>query len=227
MTQSNAGTANQLLSVGGVFIALAVPLLYSLVIGPLFVQPITTPAVYAGLGFAVYWALAACLLVLTRFGEGRPLASMGFKRLSWRMGALAVGLGVVLSLAVPLLTLLASQVLPVVESGGVTDMASHYPAGVILLSILTAGITEEVLFRGYAIERLSQLTGNLWLSGAISLLAFVLTHLSGWNLVHILGVVFPLGVIMTGLYLWQRNLGFLIIVHVLVDLPLFFIALGS
>lgn len=106
-----------------------------------------------------------------------------------------------------------------------TAEASDYPAWVILLSILTAGITEEVLFRGYALERLAELTDNLWVSAAISLATFVLTHLSGWNLAHILGVVLPLGVVLTVLYLWKRNLVFVIIIHVLVDLPLFFIAL--
>ena len=46
------------------------------------------------------------------------------------------------------------------------------------------------------------------------------------GLSHVLGVVLPLGAVMTGLYLWRRNLWFLIITHFLIDLPIILIALG-
>ena len=211
----------------GTLLALVVPLLYAFLIGPLVVQPVTTPVTYALIGFVVYWSLACGLIAITRMGERQSLGSLGFKRLSWRMVLVAGGLGILLSVTVPLLTLLTARVLPVAESGGVVDTASRYPAWIVLLSILTAGITEEVVFRGYALERLVQRTDNLWVGAFVSLTAFVLAHGSGWNLGHILGVVLPLGLILTGLYIWQRNLIFVIIVHIVVDLPLFFIALGS
>jgi len=225
MTESITGSVSRSTTLG-ITLALVVPVLYALWIGPFVVQPATTPATYALTGFVVYWLLAFALTAITKFGERKSLASLGLKRLSWRMGVVAGALGLLLSVTVPLLTLLAAQVLPVAESGGVVDTASRYPAWVMLLSILTAGITEEVVFRGYVLERLLQRTENLWISAVISLAAFVMAHGSGWNLGHILGVVLPLGALLTGLYLWQRNLIFVIIVHVLVDLPLFFIALG-
>jgi membrane protease YdiL (CAAX protease family) len=121
-------------------------------IGPAFLEPATTPDIYALIGFAVYWAIALSLVAITRFGERRSLASLGFKGLPWRMVAVAVGLGILLSATVPVLTLLVSQVLPSAESEGVMDTAAGYPPAVILLSVLTAGVTEEVLFRGYAID---------------------------------------------------------------------------
>ena len=40
------------------------------------------------------------------------------------------------------------------------------------------------------------------------------------------GAVLPLGAILTGLYMWRRNLLFVVIVHLLIGLPLILIALG-
>jgi membrane protease YdiL (CAAX protease family) len=51
---------------------------------------------------------------------------------------------------------------------------------------------------------------------------------------YVLAVVLPLGAVMTGLYLWRRNLVFVIITHFvfviithfLLDLPIVLVALG-
>ena len=58
------------------------------------------------------------------------------------------------------------------------------------------------------------------------LLGLAVPHLHGWNLGHVLGVVLPLGAVMTGFYLWRRNLLFLVITHFLIDLPIILITLG-
>jgi hypothetical protein len=42
---------------------------------------------------------------------------------------------------------------------------------------------------------------------------------------HVVGVVLPLGAVITGLYLWRRNV-VVIIAHFLLDLPLVLVALG-
>ncbi len=42
--------------------------------------------------------------------------------------------------------------------------------------VLTAGITEEILFRGYPIERLYELTGNMYIAAFLPWLAFTLLH---------------------------------------------------
>jgi membrane protease YdiL (CAAX protease family) len=102
---------------------------------------------------------------------------------------------------------------------------SNYSWWILLLSVITAGITEEILFRGYPLERLLEVTGTKWISGLISLVFFVAVHATGWNIAHIIGVVLPLGIILTGLYFWQRNLLFMMIVHMVIDLPLVIMAL--
>jgi uncharacterized protein len=49
------------------------------------------------------------------------------------------------------------------------------------LIVLTAGITEEVLVRGYPIERLSALTGSQWWGTAITYVVSVGLHASFWG----------------------------------------------
>jgi len=48
--------------------------------------------------------------------------------------------------------------------------------------------------------------------------------LPNWSLAHVLGVVLPLGAALTSLYVWKRNLPFMVTVHFLVDAPLFVLA---
>ncbi|MDX1379276.1 MAG: CPBP family intramembrane glutamic endopeptidase, partial [Anaerolineales bacterium] len=86
---------------------------------------------------------------------------------------------------------------------------------------------EEIIFRGYLIEGLAKLTGRLPIAVVISVLAFTLPHILNWNITHVIGVVLPLGLILSWLYLWKRNIIFNMIVHIVIDLPLVFIALSS
>lgn len=155
----------------GLILTIGISLFYTLFIGPVYIQPVTSPIVYALIGFSVFWALTLCILLITKFAEARQLESIGFKPLSGRTVAIAAAIGILLSLAVPLLASLANQLLPISESGGILDTATNHPAWVILLGVLTAGVTEEIIFRSYAIERLFDLTGNIWSSALVSLVA--------------------------------------------------------
>lgn len=56
---------------------------------------------------------------------------------------------------------------------------------------------------------------------------FVVAHLGSWSLAHIVGVVVPLGALMTWLYLWRRNLTVNIIAHAIIDAPLVVLALTA
>lgn len=209
----------------GLSLSLVIPAVFALFISPIIIKPNVNEPFSTLVGFGIFWGLAFAVLFFTRTVENRPLATIGWKPLSWKSALMAVGLGVLLSLLVPGLTLLVSKIFPPSNSGTVTQVVSNYSWWILLLSVLTAGITEEILFRGYSLERLHEITGNKWISGLISLIFFVVIHATGWNMAHIIGVVIPLGIILTGLYFWQRNLLFVMIVHVIIDLPLVFIAL--
>ena len=82
-----------------------------------------------------------------------------------------------------------------------------------LLSV-TAGVTEEIIFRGFLIGVLA-LIWPLWLAAAVSAAAFLAAHLyqGPRGMLRIL----PITLAMTGLYLLSGSLWPAIVVHILVD----------
>lgn len=94
----------------------------------------------------------------------------------------------------------------------------------MLAAVLTAAVTEELLFRAYAMERLLAATGSRATAVVVPLAFFVLAHTASWDLAHVFGVVLPLGLTFSLLYLWRRNLPFMMILHLLVDAPLVILA---
>lgn len=79
----------------------------------------------------------------------------------------------------------------------------------------TAGVTEEVPYRGYAIERLAALTGSPILAGAVSVVAFVAAHYGEvWDRSSLPRLAQP-AVLLTVLYLLTRSLPVVIAVHTL------------
>ena len=210
----------------GLTLALTGPLLYSLVVAPRLLKPLVDPVTYGLIGLLVMWLLTGSVVTIALAWERKPLPWLGVRRLSWGMALLGVGLGVVCSLAVPALAHLARLAFPARPGQTVADIATQLPAWLILCGVITAACTEEVLYRAYVIQQLRELTGSAWVGATVSLFVFVAQHLATWNISHVLGVVLPLGLALTGLYLWRRNLAFVILIHLVIDLPLFLIAAG-
>ena len=227
MKSTQTKNSLSLITLVGLTLSLIAPVIYSVLIGPLLLKPRMSGLTYSLIGFAVFWVLALAVLSFNRRLEKQTLTAVGWLDLSWKQALGAVVIGLLLSLLVPLLSLLVSSLVPASQTGSIAEVTTTYPWWVILLSVITAGITEEILFRGYPIERLLAGNYSIWLSGGLSLIFFVAIHASGWNLAHIIGVVLPLGLALTGLYLWQRNLLFVIIVHLMIDLPLVFLTLWT
>ncbi len=209
----------------GLGLSLVLPVLYTLYISPVFLKPKVEEPAFTFINFAVFWLLAFGVILFTRKSENRPFVSIGWKNLSWKEIFTAIGLGILLSVLVPVLSLLASKIIPATDEGTITTVTTNYSWWILLLGVLTAGITEEILFRGYPLERLLEYTNNKWLSGLVSLVFFVAVHAAGWNITHIIGVVIPLGIALTALYFWKRNLLFVMIIHLVIDLPLVLLSL--
>jgi len=93
----------------------------------------------------------------------------------------------------------------------------NLPLPTRILLVITAGICEEFLFRGFAITALTRFTGNRWLSGLLSLAVFTVAHagLFGWHSALLIPCV--LGLILTLLFLLRRNLVLGMAVHTLID----------
>ena len=89
------------------------------------------------------------------------------------------------------------------------------PLWLITLIVIRAGVVEELFYRGYAIERLRMIgLGPFW-SVTIPLVIFSLGHWSGGT-ANIL-IALAAGIILTGFYLWRRDLVANMIGHGLVD----------
>jgi len=106
----------------------------------------------------LHWALALIVLGIAVRGEGLSLHQLGFRRPS----LLDIGYIIVTSIAIifvysatpPLIEALG---LPTSESSGLVGGSTGF--GVAIAYAVTIGIVEEVLYRGYPIERLLCLHG--------------------------------------------------------------------
>jgi membrane protease YdiL (CAAX protease family) len=83
--------------------------------------------------------------------------------------------------------------------------------------VLTAGIAEEFMYRGFAIEELAALIGNRRLAALASFVCFTVAHIGRYGLSPRLLMVAVAGAILTILYLWSRNLPVCMLLHAVVD----------
>jgi uncharacterized protein len=168
-------------------VALGGPFLVPFVLALLLLQWVAGSTSAVLLSQSMLWLLTGTVIVMTRWWERRPWSWIGVRRISWRAALLAAVLGVALGITVAILTVAASRLLPRSKGATVDTVATSGPAWLLLAVVLTAGVTEELLFRAYPIERLARLTGARWPGALLSLAAFVAFHLEGWQLGHVLG----------------------------------------
>ena len=90
------------------------------------------------------------------------------------------------------------------------------PVWCLAIAVAVGGTAEELLYRGYAIDRLTVLTGSVWAAAAISLVAFGLAHLPFWGWGPALTTLIS-GAILTAFFLWRHDLVANIIAHVATD----------
>jgi membrane protease YdiL (CAAX protease family) len=162
-------------------------------------------------------ALVAAVAMIALRGEKLTPADIGFGRMSWLSIPFAIALALFFIL---FFGPIASWVLA--RSGlGSFDPGRHslatLPTWYLCLTVVVVAAGEEWLYRGYAIERLEVLTGKAWPAGGVSLLAFTLVHLPLWGIGASL-TTFVSGGILTALYIWRRDISFLMLAHVVTDL---------
>jgi membrane protease YdiL (CAAX protease family) len=159
---------------------------------------------------------AGVLVWIIRRKELRGWESVGLQRASLGKTALWVLLTIpMIGLALFLSFLLI--MLFKLPFGSSPDAASfeQLPIWVLLFVIVRAGLLEEFFYRGYVIDRLQRLTGNRLLSVGIPLVLFGAFHYrQGWAGIII---AFLTGAVLTGVYLYKRNLWICITVHFLTD----------
>jgi membrane protease YdiL (CAAX protease family) len=163
----------------------------------------------------IWWAATLLILIHVRFVEQQPLATIGVRRPSARDLAIATGAGVAILVV---LAALYNAVLPSLQAteGAAIAQLMATPVWWRVISTVRAAVGEEVLFRGYALERLAAVTRRPGLAAAVSWAAFTVEHVGFWGWGHLL-VAGIAGALLTGLYLWRRNLWVNILAHFIVD----------
>jgi uncharacterized protein len=173
-------------------------------------------AASVGYGEIAYWLAAASVLAYVCLVERRPLASIGLRKPA--ISDLALGLGAAI-LMVGGMALIYQFAVPGATSPGDEGSAANImtlPAWLRLLIVLRAAVFEEILYRGFAIERLGAMLHSRKLGAVLSFSGFVLVHLYGWDAQHLIVVAYG-GFILTALYLWRRNLIATMLAHFLTD----------
>lgn len=155
------------------------------------------------------WLAVGVLAAVIVAVEGRGFASIALKRpsgkdLEWAATFWGVATGA---------NWILNTLFPPPPSDGLGTLLD-IPLPVLVLLILTTATTEEVLYRGYPIERIRELTGRLWPGVAFSAILFVIPHLTFFG---------PQWLLYNGtntlliyiLYVWRRNLWACMLLHLL------------
>jgi len=163
------------------------------------------------------WLYFVVVVGIALFWERRPLAGIGLRKLTLRTVGFGLGGAAALFLVgqvggFVVYTLLRQAAHSDSQAAAMVDGSVLYA---IVLAV-RAGVIEETLFRGLAIEQLTTLTGNRLLAAGIAMMAFILVHMLRFDLAQLV----PIGmvsIVLTGLYLWRRDLMANIIAHAVLD----------
>lgn len=161
-------------------------------------------------------AIVTVILSLVFFWEQSPASSLGLKPLT--VQALAWGL----SLAAFFVYVFSPVVYWTLKWSGLggfekgLSQLQGLPVWYLVLAVVVGGVAEEILYRGYAVERIANLTGSLWLAGAIPVVVFAVAHVPMWGWGPALATLLS-GAILTVFYLWQRDVATCIVAHVVTD----------
>ncbi len=166
------------------------------------------------------WLAVAALFVFIFKVERRSLGSIGLKTLGIQDTLWAITFWLIATAT----SGMAHAWLPPAPSDETkTILALSLP--ILVFLIFTTSITEEILFRGYTVERLQELTGQMWVAVAVSATLFVLPHIlffgPHWLLYQGVNVL-----LLYVLYVWRRNLWACMLLHFLGNAMILFPALG-
>jgi CAAX protease family protein len=164
---------------------------------------------------AALWLLFAAVLAIVLLWERQPLASLWLQPFRWQ----SVGWGLLLVAAFAIILPVREWVRRAADLPGYAagmEQVLALPLWVRVLAVIQAGIVEETLFTGYAVTRLTLLTGRVWLAAALSLIVFCALHVPVWGAGAALAF-FVSGVLSMAFFVWRRDLLAMIVAHVTID----------
>jgi membrane protease YdiL (CAAX protease family) len=161
------------------------------------------------------WVLAALCVVLAATISPSGISSLGVRPVSIETLILGVGTAVgTLLLFAAIGFIQRAMGLPGADIAMFARVTALTPLHKLFL-VVTAGVTEEILYRGYAIGLGQALFGSVWVAASLSLLVFTLAHLN-WRTNHLISVAGAGGAV-TVVFVLSRDLAACILAHTLVD----------
>ena len=165
---------------------------------------------------AALLGLLMAIMLIVLVWERAPLSSLGLRPVGLSTFAWAAGI------AALFIFLLGPVILRIPEWLGrpgfdrpLADL-QKLPVWYLLLAVLVGGSVEELLYRGFAIERLAHIIGSDWLAAAAVIALFGLGHVPLWGWTPALTTMIP-GAVLTIFYLWHRDITANILAHVATD----------
>ena len=138
---------------------------------------------------AVWWIYAAAVLLWLAFVERLPLSSIGFRWPTWKtfLFALVGAAAVLFVMAVHIGVIVRVFHLDTTAILAQQRMILSRPYWFRVLLVLRAAVVEEILFRGYMIEKVRQLTGSAAYGNCcFPVLTFTGAHYAGWGVVQLI-----------------------------------------
>jgi uncharacterized protein len=161
------------------------------------------------------WVLAALCVVLAITISPSGIASLGLRAVSIE----TLVLGVVTAVGTLFLFLVIGVVqrsigVPNADVAMFTRVTALAPLHRLFL-VVTAGVNEEILYRGFGIGLGQDFFGSVWVAATLSLLVFAFAHMN-WRASHLISVAVAGGAL-TLLFVLSRDLAACIFAHTLVD----------
>jgi len=198
-----------------VTLALAGPALVAVLGAQLASYPLTLAAHAIGLLAIVLITLA--VYAWASLGEGYSLRRLGFGQCSRATPLLAIALtGFFVLVFGPMAYWVLARFGSQSFSAGI-EAVSQLPTAYVVPTIMIVAPAEELLYRGYAIARLFDLTGSHLLASIVSVVAFGLAHVQVWGWEPAATTIVSAAIV-TVVYLWRQDILALILAHIATDL---------
>jgi membrane protease YdiL (CAAX protease family) len=170
-----------------------------------------------GVVIAVEWIIALLLLFYwIPKVEHRKLDSIGFRKFRWKY----IWISIVAYIVYFLISAGLEYGLKSAGLQGLRDLSptlKGYGFPLLFGLFLTGTFVEELFYRGYIIERVTELSGRRWVAGIVSGLTFTLVHIRFFGLGPTLEVAIIAAVLVI-LYTRTRSIWPGIIVHGINDI---------
>lgn len=188
--------------------------------------------VNAGIFFAsrlLIWGSLGIVFYYARYIEQQPL--LRWKESAHKIGFYLASVPAVLAVVYFGSGIIGGILFAITHSKGsakLFEMVQFFKHNIplLLFTALTAGVVEELLFRGYLQPRLELLFNNAWAAIVVSALLFGLLHITYGTISNVAIPIF-IGLVFAWYYKKYRNIKVLITCHFLIDTISLFILIKT